>query len=65
MVELVTKDLLQVTILEWDLTMAGIEHTLKKDDGKYGFEPPYLIVDGVPLDNEHSVKWLEEQVNEH
>ena len=64
MVELVVNNFPQVSMLEWDLTMAGIEHTVKSDDGRYGFEPPYLIVDGVPLDYERSVKWLEGQINE-
>ena len=51
----------QISMLEWELVMANIDHAVEIDDGKYGLELPHLIVDGVPLDYERSLKWIGEQ----
>ena len=62
MVELVVDASNQTTWLEWELAMAGIDCVLTHNDN-YGFEPPHLIVNGVPLDYERSLKWIKERVS--
>ena len=61
MVTLVVSEPNQISMLEWELAMAGIDRVVDIDEGKYGFEPPYLVVDGVPLDFERSLNWIEER----
>lgn len=61
MVVLVVNKPSQISMLEFDLAMADIDHTVEIDDGKYGIGLPHLIVDGVPLDYERSLKWIGEQ----
>ena len=31
------------------------------DEGRFAITAPYLIVDGVPLDYQHSLKYLQEE----
>lgn len=61
MVELYTSDFKE-TVLEQELQKANIEYQLCLDLGHYGFRPPYLVVDGVPLDNKRSMIWVKERV---
>lgn len=61
MVTLIVSEPNQISMLEWELAMADIDHTIEVAEDKYGLEFPYLIVDGVPLDFERSLKWIEEQ----
>ena len=48
-------------MIEWFLIQKNIRYELCPCN-TYGFNPPYLIVDGVPLDNIASLIWIEEQV---
>ena len=59
MIELYTFDF-EETSLEKELQKANIEYQLCLDLGQYGFKTPYLVVDGVPLDNKHSKIWVKE-----
>ena len=43
------------------LHKANIEYQLTMDLGEYGITPPYLIVDGVPLDETRAYKWVKER----
>lgn len=61
MVELYTYDL-EETVLEQELQRANIEYQLCLDLRQYGLRTPYLVVDGVPLDFDRSIKWIKEQV---
>lgn len=60
MVELVVRDFDNPTVLETKLVEADIEYQLKFYMGEYGLKPPHLIVGGVPLDYERSLKWIKE-----
>lgn len=60
MVELYTFDF-EETLLEKALQEANIEYQLCLDLGHYGFRPPYLVVDGVPLDTKRAMIWVKEQ----
>lgn len=64
MVQLVVKNLAQITLLESKLMSSGIDYVFKIDDGKYGLSTPYLLVDNVPLDEQRAFKWIKERVNE-
>lgn len=59
MVELYVFDY-EETALERELQNADIEYQLCLDIGNYGLKPPYLVVDGVPLDFNRSLKWIKE-----
>ena len=61
MVELYTFDF-EETELEQALQNADIEYQLCVDLGNYGIKTPYLVVDGVPLDKERSLKWIRGRV---
>jgi hypothetical protein len=63
-VTLVVNDLEQLTMLEYMLVNANIEYTLELNDGKYSITPPYLIIHGVPIDEQRSLEWIKEQTNE-
>lgn len=52
----------QFTFLEYLLVMANVDYVVEVSDGKYGITPPYLIVNGVPIDEERSLKWVKEQM---
>ena len=65
MVILITHEDGQMDMLEALLQRKNIPyvtHPTQKNNmhTSYGFNPPYLIVDGVPLDTEHSFKYLED-----
>lgn len=51
----------QLTMLEYMLINANIDYTVELSDGKYGIEPPYLIIHGVPIDERRSFEWIKEQ----
>lgn len=57
MVELYVIDF-EETALERELQRADISYQLCLDLGHYGFKPPYLVVDGVPLDFNRALKWI-------
>lgn len=60
MVNLVVFDFENVTDLESRLNKANIEYQLCIDMGHYGVRPPYLVVDGVPLDEKRAKIWIKE-----
>lgn len=64
MVELVVNDIKQLSLLEMELIDKGILYRLVLHQTDIGIEPPYLIVDGVPIDMERSFKWIEGQHND-
>ena len=60
MVKLVTDNSDQISILEWELIRNNIEYEIVKKS-RYNITKPYLVVDGVPLDFERSLKWIKER----
>lgn len=67
MVKLVTDNPDQINALEWQLITHHIPYEIEKVD-RFSIDTPYLIVDGVPLDLERSLKWIKERCyceNEH
>ena len=62
MVVLVTNDVNQMNILEWELITNRIDYRLNHRN-LFGLEPPYLIVNGVPIDFERSMIWIKEHSN--
>ena len=58
MVVLVILDYEYESELERELNKANIEYQLVLDVDHYGIKPPHLIVDGVPLDYNRSLKWI-------
>ena len=62
MINLMVDDSYQVTLLEIALEMAGLTYEVKRDDGSLGICPPFLIVDGVPLDMVRAMKWISSKV---
>ena len=63
MVELYIKPY-EVSNLEWMLVAANIEYQLCIDIGNYGITSPYLVVDGVPLDEKRAKIWIKEHRND-
>ena len=61
MVKLIVDDLEQISTLEWMLTVLKIDFEISLIETDIGIKPPYLIVDGVPLDFNRSLKWLKGQ----
>lgn len=57
MVKLVLENLDQVTILEDMLNEANIVYEVAVQSKK-GWKPPYLEVNGVPLDLNRAKKWI-------
>lgn len=47
--------------LEKALTEKNIVFQVLFDIYVYGLNPPYILVDGVPLDEERAWKWLKEK----
>lgn len=47
--------------LQKALVEKGLDFRVAPDILVYGLTPPYLLVDGVPLDEERSWKWLKEK----
>lgn len=60
MVKLIVNDFEQMNLLEWLLMLHGIEYKCYVSLVDIGLYPPYLVVDGVPLDFERSIKWIGE-----
>lgn len=56
MVTLVVNDYEQVSLLESALENANIAYTIELGDSNKGIRPPYLIVDGVPLDEVRAMR---------
>jgi hypothetical protein len=61
MVRLLVDDLTQMTTLEQALINADITYEVSLDDGRYGIKPPYIIVNGAPLDELRALKWMNER----
>lgn len=64
MVTLFVNDFNQLTMLEYVLMNSNIQYTTEVDDGRYGIEPPYIKVYGVPLDEKRALCWIKEQCYE-
>lgn len=62
MVTLFVSESKRFTLLEHGLRSNGIEYEVKFDDGRYGLGAPYLLVDGVPLDELRAWKWINDIV---
>lgn len=65
MVEVVSYYPQQINMLEWLLITNHIKYQVNVPSYT-GFEhmsTPYLIVDGVPLDEDRAVKWIKEKRN--
>ena len=60
MVKLRVDDFEQVTMLEWLLEKNNIPYDLELNTVNNGLRPPYLVVDGVPIDFNRSIKWIKE-----
>ena len=61
MVELVVKDVSQVTQLERYLQNKKIKYVLVENKRPIGVNTPYIIVNGAPLDEIRAMKWMEEK----
>lgn len=61
MVKVIVEDFDQVSILEDMLDKAGISYNLELFNRSYGIRPPFLVVDGVPLDMGRAIKWIKER----
>lgn len=59
MVELVVKDVSQVTQLERYLQNKKIKYVLVENKRPIGINTPYIIVNGAALDELRAMKWLE------
>lgn len=60
MVELFVTDFEEETALQKALNQANIEYQLGIDLEGYGIQAPYLVVNGVPLDEKHAMIWIKE-----
>ena len=62
MVRLVLDDLDQLSLLELELIKQNIPYELVSNQSQKlkPLPPPYLLVHGVPLDFERSLKWIKE-----
>lgn len=60
MVILVVNDYEQINVLGYQLEEAGISHIVRYNEQPCGITPPFLIVDGVPLDMGRASKWIKE-----
>lgn len=60
---LVVRDPIEMSFLEYLLHKEQIPYDMELSYGKYGIEPPHLIVNGVPLDEERSFAWVIEKGN--
>lgn len=62
MVKLVLDDCDQISILEYMLTDMNLEfEKISTRNHVPPLRPPFLLVNGVPLDFNRSLKWLKEQ----
>lgn len=64
MVKLVLEDVYQISILELELIRYDIPYEVVSNQFRTfkPLPPPYLLVYGVPLDLERSLKWIKEYV---
>lgn len=60
MIKLVVEDFDQITILENMLEQHNIAYDLELCTKSYGLRPPFLVVNGVPLDMGRAIKWIKE-----
>lgn len=60
MVKLVTDNPDQINVLEWLLITNHIDYEIERVK-RFSIDTPYLIVDGVPLDLDRSMKWIKER----
>ena len=58
MVKLCVKNDLEISMLEWMLKKKDIQYRLIVDAPDCGLDYPYLVVDGVPLDEERAMTWV-------
>lgn len=58
MIKVCVDDLNQITTLEWLLEKTSLPYEVCLNEIDNGIATPYLIVDGVPLDFNRSLKWL-------
>lgn len=49
--------------LELKLIAANIDYKIGESTVDYGIKPPYLVVDGVPLDKKRALVWIKEHEN--
>lgn len=61
MIKLVVNDYEQMTILEQALMSENMAYELELAEQSIGITPPYLIVDGVPLDCYRAMNWIKER----
>lgn len=63
MVKLVLDDVYQISLLELELIKYDIPYEVVTHQSQniQPLPPPYLLVHGVPLDLERSLKWIKEQ----
>ena len=61
MVTLFVSDFDQVTMLGWLLEKNNIPYEVSFNKIDNGLTPPYINVDGVPLDFCRAIKWIEER----
>lgn len=65
MVVLVVNNFDETSELQKALVEAGIEFQLALNMGHYSIQPPHIVVNGVPLDEDRSFKWIKEYENGH
>lgn len=58
MVTLITPNPLQIDLLQYQMDLAGIAYKVVPAQD----EETWLIVDGVPLDYDHALKWVAERM---
>lgn len=64
-ITLFVDDVDQISFLEYMLIQTDLHYTIEVNDGRYGLQSPYLLVDGVPLDETRSYKWISEQFSKN
>jgi len=63
MVKLFVDDFEQLSLLEYTLVQADIPYEIELAPNNCYVRPPYLVVDGVPLDTQRAMKWIRGRVN--
>ena len=61
MIKLVVDDTSQITFLEAALMLANIEYETAIYEDVYDIVLPYILVYGVPLDENRAIEWIKEQ----
>ena len=61
MIKLVMTDYEQMTSLEQALMSENMVYELELAEQSIGITPPYLVVDGVPLDCYRAINWVKER----